>query len=110
MTQPPSTGAPRGAGALESLVVEKIMSMSRAEFENSLAALLDLPSAPAPPVRVPLGAGSVAIDFEPLQGVRLGGLLELPRARVSLSFTGVARDEREAFARRFDLAFQRGGG
>lgn len=110
MTQAPPTGAPRGSDGVESLVIEKTMSMSRAEFDNSLAALLDLPAARALPVRLPLGAGSVAIDFEPLQGVRLGGLLELPRARVSLSFTGVARDEREAFARRFDLAFQRGGG
>jgi hypothetical protein len=109
MTQAP-TGASRGADGVESLVIEKIMSMSRAEFENSLAALLAPASAPVPPVRVPLGAGFVTIAFEPLQGVRLGGLLELPRSRVALSFVDVARDEREAFTRRFDLAFQRGGG
>lgn len=38
------------------------------------------------------------------------GSLQLPQTRVSLSLEGFSEEERKTFLRRFDLAFQRGGG
>lgn len=91
--------------------VRKIMSATREEFVQSLAVLLGRTVAiDELPLRVALGAGSVVIAREPLPGVRLGGLLELPRAAVTLTFDGVGDEARAAFLRRFDVAFQRGGG
>ncbi len=42
--------------------------------------------------------------------VRKIALLELPATTVRFEFTGYAREQRQAFFDRFDLAFQRGGG
>ncbi len=87
------------------------MSVSRAEFEASWRAF---DTSPAPvsgrPARLDVGGGVAEIAFEPRTGVRLGGLLELPRAVVTFSFDGVDRAAREALVARFDRAFQRGGG
>lgn len=97
----------------EAAPIEKTMSLSRLEFEKSLAALSggagDVVMG-ADGVRLPCGAGHVEVTFEPLPAVRLGGLLELPRAKVSIVFSGAAAEEREVFLRRFEIAFQRGGG
>ncbi len=90
-------------------MVEKIMSASREEFARSLAVLLGK-EVPELPARVAVGGGNVEITYEALQPARLGGLLELPRARVTLAFEGVSPADVESFQRRFDLAFQRGGG
>lgn len=60
--------------------------------------------------RIAFGDGGVVIRYEPQPGVRLGGLLELPRATVTLTFSDVSREERDAFTRRFEMTFQRGGG
>lgn len=57
-----------------------------------------------------LGQGTVVIRYEPLPGVRLGGLLELPRANVTLAYQGVAAEDQDAFTHRFEMTFQRGGG
>lgn len=92
-------------------VVEKTMSLSLSEFQASLGKLLGTEiEAEEPSVRHPLAKGCVEIRFVPLPSLRLGGLLELPRAKVSLSFDDVEDDDRAAFLARFDLAFQRGGG
>lgn len=98
------------ASAAATRTVEKIMSASRDEFARSLAVLLGVAAAPPTPAVVALGRGSVAIAYDPLPAARLGGLLELPRARVTLSFDGVGVAEEDEFLRRFDVAFQRGGG
>jgi hypothetical protein len=101
------TSAPSG----ERITVEKIMSLSTAEYARTLGQLLGpLPGEGAACVAVAIGSGEVRIAYEPLDAVRLGGLLELPRARVTLSFTGATASEREHFLQRFDVAFQRGGG
>lgn len=52
----------------------------------------------------------VRIDYESLEGATLGGLLALPRARVTLHLGELGKAERHAFLARFDKAFQRGGG
>lgn len=93
------------------LRVEKTMALTRAEFAASLASLLGREvAAGGDPVRVGLAQGVVVLTCEPLAAVRLGGLLELPRARVVIEFDGVPAGERAAFLQRFDVAFQRGGG
>lgn len=92
-------------------VVRKIMSATPAEIERSLAivagravAIEDLPLA------IALQPGEVVIDRQPLDGIRLGRLLELPRSLVTLTFSGCDAADRTAFLSRFDRAFQRGGG
>ena len=90
--------------------IEKVMSASREEFVRSLAVLLGMTASPELPARVAVGGGKAIIGYEALPPATLGGLLALPRARVTLSFEGVSRADAAAFLRRFDLAFQRGGG
>lgn len=91
--------------------VEKTMTLTRAEFANSLAALVGHELDPATAsVAIALTEGVAHVTYEPLAAVRLGGLLELPRARVVISFEAVPAAERTAFLQRFDIAFQRGGG
>ena len=93
------------------MLIRKTMALSRGEFEASLAALGGEPRrCNDGSVRLPLGGGTVAIVYRLLDPVRLGGLLELPRAEVTLVFNEVDDANARAFLRRFELAFQRGGG
>jgi hypothetical protein len=91
--------------------VRKVMSASDSEFAQSLGVLLGRPmSISELPLQLALGSGHVVISRELLPGVRLGGLLEMPRAAVTLTFQSVDEAARARFIQRFDLAFQRGGG
>ena len=90
--------------------IEKLMSLTPSEFAASAARLANRDIAPGESVSEALGTGRVEISCAPSASVRLGGLLELPRAVVTISFHDVSDDDREAFMRRFELAFQRGGG
>ncbi len=54
--------------------------------------------------------GVVGLLYEPLAPRRLGGLLVLPQAKVTLTFSGLDAGGRLAFERRFWVTFQRGGG
>lgn len=91
--------------------LDKLMSVSAEEFAQSWRAFdASPPPAPSRPARLALGLGHVTIAFEVLPPVTLGGLLALPRAVVSFTFTGCAPAEREGLLARFDRAFQRGGG
>ena len=91
--------------------VEKLMSLTLAEFQQTIAPLAGAPLAhDRSGIDLPLGSGRVSITCEPRPGVRLGGLLDLPRALVTLTFDGVPAAEQLAFQKRFDLTFQRGGG
>jgi hypothetical protein len=91
---------------------KKLMSVSRAEFDSSLARLPDV-RMDGPDAWLVTIAGVVArVTFEIAPGVRLGGLLDLPRAHVCIEFKDhndpvAARTE---FFRQFELVFQRGGG
>jgi len=93
--------------------IEKIMALSPREFEKSIAAFA---GAHVPVVdgraSIALGTeGQIAeIVFEPLPPRRVGGLLDLPQARVSIVMPNVASELQSDFLRRFDIAFQRGGG
>lgn len=92
--------------------VEKTMALTEAEFWSSLL-VLD-PACERQPetgaARLALPGGHVIIHFASASPVVLGGLLSLPRARVRLVFDGATDEVRRAFLRRFDIAFQRGGG
>ncbi|MCH9764627.1 MAG: nucleotidyltransferase domain-containing protein [Alphaproteobacteria bacterium] len=91
--------------------IEKTMTLAEHEFITGCQRLAaDGDSVTTRVAQIALDAGSVTIRYEPLAGVRLGGLLELPRAKVSLAFSDVTEAEQEAFVRRFDITFQRGGG
>lgn len=91
--------------------IEKLMSLSLVEFQLTVARLSGNPlDAQQTRVEIPLAPGHVSLNYEQLPGVRFGGLLDLPRALVSLTFDGVATPDSEAFLKRFDFTFQRGGG
>lgn len=91
--------------------VEKTMSLSRAEFEKSVGALAgEAVAIDDGRVTLHVGAGQAAITFQALAPKRLGGLLLLPQARVAVEVTGLDEGAAVEFLRRFDLAFQRGGG
>ncbi len=90
---------------------ERVMSISPSEFGISIALLGPHRDGNNGSKIFNLASGSVEITFEPLPGVRLGGLLALPRAKIELKFSGaVSPADRAAFVRLFDTSFQRGGG
>lgn len=98
-------GAPPGQ-------VEKTMSLDLAEFHRSLKALnpdVTLEDGQKE-VLIPSGKSGVRIVYESLEKVTLGGLLSLPRARVTIKFDTLGEADRQKFLARFDKAFQRGGG
>ena len=93
--------------------IEKTMTLSAAEFAKSLAALA------GGHVTITDGCCVIALDgirgsakiiYEPLPSRRVGGLLDLPQAKVTLRLTGMTAAQADIFLRRFDIAFQRGGG
>jgi hypothetical protein len=84
--------------------VEKIMALTPAEFASCIRVLLPAWDG-TDPVAIPWGSGRVSVRFEPLPPVRLGGVLELPRARITIAFDGLGCEERAAFLGRFDIAF-----
>lgn len=92
-------------------IVEKIMSIKLSEFEAGLGRL----DASAPATmdggryRIPNTDG-VVITFEKLETAVLGGLMRLPRARVTIDVSALGEDARDQFVARFDQTFQRGGG
>ena len=92
-------------------MMEKIMSITLTEFEAGLARLD--PAAPSTNVsgtyQVPNTDGA-SITFEMLQSTVLGGLMHLPRARVTLHVETLDQEARTKFLAFFDQTFQRGGG
>lgn len=86
------------------------MALTAAEFVAGLAHIGGIEKHADAAFAAQLARGVVRITFEALPDARLGGLLHLPRARVTLHFEGVPEASRVEFLRRFDLAFQRGGG
>ncbi len=95
--------------------IEKTMTLSAGEFAKSIAAFTGgdvaiTDSRGRATVAVNDKGGSAEIAFEALPSRRVGGLLELPQARVTITLANVPAAELDAFLRRFDIAFQRGGG
>lgn len=94
--------------------LEKVMTLSQSEFAKSVAAFAGEAAGQAAArgevVRVSLGEGEVTISFAKIEGFSFGGLVEMPRARVVIQFKDVSESDATEFMRRFDIAFQRGGG
>ena len=95
--------------------VEKIMSITRDEFETGLRRLTG--SAPRVNGRdhyiLPeIGADRQVVhcSFETMPDAVLGGLVRLPRARVRLHLAALSSEARAEFIALFDRRFQRGGG
>ena len=87
------------------------MSLTLREFQHTIAPLAGHSvDAHVSSLEIPLAEGSVTITYDARPSVRFGGLLDIPRALVSLTFTDVPSDQQSAFVKRFDLTFQRGGG
>lgn len=85
----------------------KLMTITRAEFEKSLAAFDHQAALDA---RGQVSIAGAVIRFEALPPRRPGGLLSLPQARITIETEALDPAQRAAFLRRFDIAFQRGGG
>lgn len=94
------------------LLVEKQMTLSTGEFAKSMAAFAgdDVVINDGRATVAVDGAGVAVITYEPLPPRRVGGLLDLPQAKVTITLSGVAPAASDAFLKRFDIAFQRGGG
>ncbi len=92
--------------------VEKLMSLTLADFHRSLKVLApgEAIGGRQSAISLAVEGGKVEIEFAALESQTLGGLLSLPRARVTLTFDAVGETARSAFLARFDQAFQRGGG
>lgn len=105
----PATGAAASAAP-----IEKLMTLSQSEFSKSIGAFAGEAAAATAlrgdPVTLDVGGGQVVITFTKVEGFSFGGLVEMPRARVLIHLKGVEPTEAEAFMRRFDISFQRGGG
>lgn len=92
-------------------ITDKLMSITEAEFRQTLARLDTAHLEPAErEFHFNLGEGNAIVTFEAVKGVTLGRLLALPRARVRISFQGVSEAAKAAFLKDFDMTFQRGGG
>ena len=92
--------------------IEKVMALTLREFQHTVASLFGAPLTQGlSAVAIPVGTGHVTISYEPRPSVRFGGLLDIPRALVTLRFSdGATPEEQLAFLKRFDFVFQRGGG
>lgn len=97
--------------------IEKTMTLSAGEFAKSLAAFADgdvtiIDGHARIDLEESGGTAKITaeITYEPLPSRRVGGLLELPQAKVTVRLTGMTAEQADIFLRRFDIAFQRGGG
>ena len=91
---------------------EKIMSLTLADFHRSVKALVPdvVAEEGQTEFEIPEMDGNVLVRYEPLESATLGGLLAMPRARVTIHIGHLDQARCEAFLARFDRAFQRGGG
>lgn len=93
--------------------VDKLMSVTRAEFETGVTRLTG--TAPVSSGTVydlsPAASGKpVTASFVPQPDAVLGGLVRLPRVQVTLDLRALDSAERADFVLSFDRVFQRGGG
>ncbi len=94
--------------------VEKLMSCTRAEFETGIARLTGAPARQdaegAYDLSAAAGGRPVTCAFTPQPDAVLGGLVRLPRVRVTLRLAALDPAARADLLARFDRTFQRGGG
>ncbi|SMX48090.1 hypothetical protein [Maliponia aquimaris] len=93
--------------------VQKLMSVTLAEFETGVARLTGAAAVSTGAVYdlSPAAAGKpVTAHFVPQPDAVLGGLVRLPRVQVTLDLRALDKDARAGFVLQFDRVFQRGGG
>lgn len=91
--------------------IAKVMTITRDEFVASLRRLDPVAHLDASGEACATIAGAqTRLRFEVLPRRRLGGVLSLPQARVTLVIDTDDAARRAAALRAFDIAFQRGGG
>ncbi len=92
--------------------VVKTMSLNLAEFHRALKTLAPDVCVKDAQTEIVIASNQaeVRIVYQPLEKATLGGLLALPRARVTLHLGELRKEQRQAFLTCFDRAFQRGGG
>lgn len=93
------------------IALTREMTLTSDEFFRWLPAAVDFAPYRVSGNRIECVAGerTWSIVVEPMADLCIG-LLRLPRHRVSLRFCGYTTAEVEAFVKRFNLYFQRGGG
>jgi hypothetical protein len=92
------------------ITIEKVMSLTAQEFMDTLAYVGTAEKKTDGSYEFAVEAGTVRVSYAPLPSVTFGGLLTLPRAKVTLAFEGISNSAREKFLQHFDLMFKRGGG
>ncbi len=91
--------------------LSKDMQLTRPEFEKRLPNALDgydwqtIPSG----IEAQNGARVIYIHVTELEPRRIG-MIVLPRCRVDFSFEGFDEEQKQAFIKRFDRIYQKGGG
>lgn len=90
--------------------IRKLMSCTPAEFAASMVNIGGMTERPDGSWMGASGGGTALVRYQPQPGVRLGGLLEIPRAVVTITLSGLSDADRISLLRRFEMAFQRGGG
>lgn len=92
--------------------MEKLMALTLDEFHRSLKTLAPkmVLEDDQTEIVIPSDEAEIRIVYEPLEKATLGGLLALPRARVTLHLGELDERQRQSFLKAFDKAFQRGGG
>lgn len=92
--------------------VTKEMALTAADFRRSLAILFRDREVVFEGERAVLteDGRSLAIDFQAREPRVLGKLMVLPRASVTIAFTGYDSAAADAFLAEFDRVFQRAGG
>ncbi len=93
------------------LLVRQEMNITQPEFERLLPAAVNHVAIEAVDggYAGPTGAGRWRIHLGPARERRIG-LIRLPLREVEIHVTGLNEADAEAFRRRFDLYFQKGGG
>jgi hypothetical protein len=91
--------------------IEKVMAITLLEFQTTLGPLIGRGIHPnETAITYHFGSASVLIAYAPQPSVTLGGLLQMPRALVALTFSNATEPDRRAFLLKFDNQFRRGGG
>jgi hypothetical protein len=98
-------------GDTEPFGIVRPMGLTHVEFMRSLPAAVEGMDCRVDGRHIVISDSTrrIMIRLGPEQVRRLGSLA-LPQTQVNLSFEGFSEEQRKDFLRRFDLAFQRGGG
>lgn len=102
----------RTAPAASAVTINKQMGITRAEFLRLLPRALDSDAFDVSGAHICYRTAddkSLGIELGS-ESVRQIALMQMPTMPVTLTFSGFSDTEREALLRRFDRAYQRGGG